>query len=222
VAEHAARHRKRLALMTRAPDVVAELMDEGITLPKWQAARDSGTSAHAVIDDLAKGTPPVVSLSYTLRHDDPINWASRHWADFLEDTGAEVISTELTVVSDRWGYGGSFDGLLEMPDGRRILADWKTNKGGPRSDVGLQLEMYDRADFVLNCETGERTPWVRTDAHYVLWMTPDGWAWVPVLSGDRVWREAYSRILTYQDNLADEMIGEPEAGTLVLPGKGWW
>jgi hypothetical protein len=218
-AEHAARHRKRFATYTRATDVVAELLDQSVTLPEWERKRDAGTQAHEVIDRLAKGQ----TVNPALRASDhPVNWAQRHWADFLEDTGFQVANTELTVISDRYGYGGSLDILGHLPDGTTCLVDAKTNQGGPRSDVGLQLEFYDRADFILDCENGDRIPWTRTDKHYVLWMRPDGWAWVPVLSGDEVWRECYSRLLTYQDNLADRMIGEPEAGTLELPGGGWW
>jgi len=223
IAEHAARHRKRFATVPRAPDVVAELLDEQVTLPKWQVARDDGTAAHLAIDDAAHGR------RYTEYYppEDPRNWGLRHWDDFVEDTGFTVLQTELTVCSDKFGYGGSFDCFGHFPSGRTCLMDFKTNAKGPKHDVALQLELYDRADFILDCTTGERTPWARSDGHKVLWMRPDGWALVPIQDGlenANVWREAYARIITYRSGTqdGDTFIGEPEAGTLELPGPGFW
>jgi len=220
IAEHAARHRKRFATFTRAPDVVAELLNEQVTLPKWEQARDDGTAAHLAIDDAAHGR------RYTEYYppDDARNWALRHWDEFIEDTGFTVLGTELTVCSDRFGYGGSFDCYGHLPNGDTVLMDFKTNRHGPKHDVALQLELYDRADFVLDCTTGERTPWERTARHKVLWMRPDGWALVPIDDGilrPEVWREAYARLVTYHSG-EESFIGGAEAGTLELPGPGFW
>jgi hypothetical protein len=219
IAEYAARHRKTLATMPNIPGVIDLLMNEDNTLPEWGRKRDAGTEAHDVIDTLAKGDVP--QLSKDPEH--VSNWALRHWNDFLEDTDFEVIDTEQTVVSDRWGYGGSYDLLGRLPDGRVCRVDVKTNQWGPKPDTGLQLEFYDgeHAEWVLNCETGERRENVKADAHYVLWIRPNGYAWVPLLKGPEVWRECYARLLTYNFSLADRIIGEPEAGELQLL-KPWY
>lgn len=224
MAEYAARHRKRLGTVSRAPDVVAELRDERLTLPEWERKRNEGTEAHEEIDRLVRGLAPRTHDPVTgdrLPATHPAVWGARHWADFLEDTGFTVLGSEETVISDRHGYGGSLDFRGYMPDGTTVTADTKSNQGGPRPDVGLQLEFYDHADWILDVETGARTPWQRTEEHWVFWVRPDGWAWVPIKSGPEVWRECYSRLLTYRDDLADEMIGEPTHGTLQLPGRQW-
>lgn len=223
-AEYAARNRKRLATVSRAPDVVAELLDDRLTLPEWERKRNEGTEAHEEIDRLAKGLPPRTHDPVTgerLSAEHPAVWGARHWADFVEDTGFIVLGSEETVISEQHGQGGSLDFRGYLPDGTTVLADTKTNLGGPRSDVGLQLEFYDKCSHILDVVTGIRTPRERHDRHMVLWMRPDGWAWVPVQSGPEVWRQCYARLLTYLDPLADEMIGEPEAGTLQLPGRQW-
>lgn len=224
MAAYAARNRKRLATVSRAPEVVAELLDERLTLPEWERKRNEGTEAHEEIDRLAKGLPPRTHDPVTgalLGPTHPAVWGARHWADFVEDTGFVVLGSEETVISEQHGYGGSLDFRGYLPDGTTVTADTKTNLGGPRSDVGLQLEFYDHSSHTLDTVTGARRPWERTDKHYVLWMRPDGWAWVPVHSGPEVWRQCYARLLTYLDPLESEMIGQPEAGTLELPGRQW-
>lgn len=218
IAEYAARHRKELAEFSRAPDVVAKLMDESVVLPEWTAKRDAGTSAHQAVDDII--TARDVGTA-GLPDDDPRVWARRWWTEFRAATGFKPIDSEQTVISDRFGYGGSYDLYGELPDGRRCLVDVKTNQNGPKPDVGLQLEFYHRADRILNPTTGERRPMHVVDAHFTLWLRPDGWAWVPILSGDRVWRECYARLLTYRFDIADEIIGQAEAGNLDIP-RGWF
>lgn len=215
IAEYSARNRKRLAEVSRAPDVVAELLDEANTLPEWGAKRDAGTAAHDVLDLIISGqaSPPPADLN----PDDPRVWAPRWWAAFTEQTGFRAIDSERTVINDTYGYAGSYDLYGILPGGTRCLVDVKTNARGPKSDVALQLEFYDRAEAILDVVTGVTVPMHEVDKHYVLWMRPDGWAWIPVESGDRVWRYCYARMLTYFDHISDEVIGSPEAGSLEVP-----
>lgn len=215
IATYAARHRADLAKKTRALDVVAELLDEGNTLPEWERKRAAGVEAHVVIDRLITGDHHARNIP--LPADDPRVWAPKWWIEFARATGFRAIDSEQTVVSDRYGYGGSYDLYGQLPDGTRCLVDVKTNERGPKSDVALQLEFYHRADSILDTRTGAEVPMHPVDRHYVLWMRPDGWAWIPLMSGDQVWRYCYARLLTYFDHLADEVILDPEAGNLAVP-----
>lgn len=219
IALYAAKHRKSLALVSRAPDVIAELLDEDVTLPEWKRKRDEGTLAHQAIDDLVNGRPVAVASD----PDDPRYWAPRRWSQFLEDTRFTPVDTEQTVISDRFGYGGSYDLYGLLPDGTRCLVDVKTNYWGPKPETGYQLEFYDPAhtDFRLDCATGERAPMHPVDRHYVLWLRPDGYAWRPMLSGPEVWRECFARLLTYRNDLAPRMLGDREAGQLDPPARFW-
>ena len=55
------------------------------------------------------------------------------WDKFLEDSGARLIADEQEVVglvypSDKLGYGGTYDSIIELPDKRRILIDIKSSR----------------------------------------------------------------------------------------------
>ena len=55
------------------------------------------------------------------------------WDMFLEDTGAVCIAEEQQLAGvigpeDRVGYGGTYDSIIELPNGKRILIDVKSSR----------------------------------------------------------------------------------------------
>lgn len=221
-AAYAAKHRKRLATVTRAPLVVGELLDERLTLPEWDRKRNEGSQAAQIMDDLANERPLTVPMTHDrLDAKSPLNWVPRWWADFLEETGFTVVDTERTVINDEFGYGGSYDVFGHLRDGKPVYVDAKTNFWGPNPDVALQCEFYRRAKFILDTETGERSPAHQAVESWVLWMRPEGWAFRPLLSGPEVWRHCFARMMTYHGLSAEQAIGDREYGELDPPSRFW-
>jgi hypothetical protein len=85
--------------------------------------------------------------------------------DWFERFHPVYEAAELTVVHPAWGYAGTLDAIVRMPDGRLYVADYKTsrdeydpqgNPKGPYPEVCLQLAAYRYAlGAVLRCRAVE-------------------------------------------------------------------
>lgn len=173
----------RCRLLQRLGEPVTEaLADEVAAFREADFAREAalGSRVHEGIWRL---------LSGELRAADPeTEPLVRAAADWLEETGAEPAMAEVPVLSERFGFGGTVDALLQLPDGTSLLVDWKT--GEPRVTHALQLAAYWQA-----CEeTG-----IDVSEAWAVYLRTDGWharrlrdrkeafdAFVDVL---RAWRE---------------------------------
>lgn len=92
-------------------------------------------------------------------------------------------ATEMTVISRKWGYAGTLDGILRFPEdsplpkalehlaGRRLVGDTKTGKhiGIPE---GWQVNAYARADAVL-LPDGSEEPMPEIDCGLILHVRHD-------------------------------------------------
>lgn len=95
----------------------------------------------------------------------------------------EYLATEMTVISRKWGYAGTLDGILRFPADsplpaklkhladRAVLKDTKTGKhiGIPE---GWQVNAYARADAVL-LPDGSEEPMPPIEGGLILHIRPD-------------------------------------------------
>jgi hypothetical protein len=101
-------------------------------------AADAGTCAHDMIEAYVKGYEfdPEPYTYEALDTAKPCFDAFKEWAN---QTQLELIESEVSLISERYGYGGTFDALAV--NGRLILGDWKT-ASGVYPDNLLQLAAY--------------------------------------------------------------------------------
>lgn len=101
-----------------------------------------GTLVHAGCERVALGEPLAdVTREFERGGDLSAAQCVTAFGRWLDDSVAEVIATERTVWSDRFGYAGTTDLLVQLNDGRRAVCDVKTSKS--LSDTyRLQLEAY--------------------------------------------------------------------------------
>lgn len=116
----------------------------------WTArdkAAVNGTDVHALADKLTHGLEVEV----------PEHLAGyvESCVRFLDEWQPTPIVTETTVASRQWKYAGTLDGVYELPNGVRVIADWKTGKGIYAETV-LQLNAYAAAEFYLDGEGNEQ------------------------------------------------------------------
>ncbi len=62
------------------------------------------------------------------------------YVKWRNQTNLKIIITELPLVSDKYGYGGTLDAVAEM-DGELVLLDWKTSNA-TYQDYIAQLAAY--------------------------------------------------------------------------------
>jgi hypothetical protein len=101
-------------------------------------AADAGTCAHDMIEAYIRGVEfdPAPYEYEALDAAKPCYDGFLKWAS---QTRLELVESEVSLVSERYRYGGTMDALAI--DGQRILGDWKT-ASGVYADNLIQLAAY--------------------------------------------------------------------------------
>lgn len=104
-------------------------------------------------------------------------------ARFMDEWRVVPMLKETIVGSYQWGYAGTFDLIGALPDGRRILWDYKTGRR-VYAETKLQLAAYRYADAYL-APNGIEIPMTEvgiTDSKAV-WLRADGYDVIPLETG---------------------------------------
>ena len=97
-----------------------------------------GTKVHKLAERLTRRDPDIDIPEELRGHYESVT-------QFLRDWKVRPLLIEHTVGSYQWGYAGTFDLIAELPDGRRVLFDYKTGKS-VWPETALQLAAYRYAD----------------------------------------------------------------------------
>jgi len=143
-----------LPSVTSVLDIAARPRRADWTRRGTAAAADKGLAVHDAIAAALAGDPPDTT------------WEAEVAAAlaFLEDSRVRPLATEYTVISRRYGFGGTTD-LVGLQDGALVLVDWKT--GHVHQEHALQVAAYAIAL--------EEMAGVPVAAGYVVKLSPDGY-----------------------------------------------
>jgi len=100
--------------------------------------------------------------------------------DWVEKSGAKTLAQEGQVFNLTLGYAGSYDLIVQLPDGRIVVVDIKTGKN-IYADHALQLMGYGLGEFVAwGDDVDEQQTQLLKSAHglAVLHLTETGWEFV--------------------------------------------
>lgn len=104
-----------------------------------EEAQTLGTKVHALARKIATGNTLALHDAYEL--DDDMKPYAKAIRGFLDKHVAEVLETELELVSDDLGYGGTLDLYCRLRDGSYAVIDYKTT-GNTERKMGVQLAAY--------------------------------------------------------------------------------
>jgi hypothetical protein len=108
---------------------------------------------------------------------------------FINEWKIRPLLVEHTVGSYRWGYAGTFDLIAELPDGRRVLFDYKTGASGVWPETALQLAAYRYADaYVAPDGTEILMKDVGVTESKAVWVRADGYDVIPLDTGGHVFK----------------------------------
>lgn len=147
--------------------IIQELKEAHINYAEEKA--DIGDVVHDLVDHWCTGrpyTPPREVKGYV-----------DQFIKFLTEKRPRFIENEVTVWSDRYGYAGTADFIMEI-DGKKLLADLKTGKS-LHPEIGLQLSALAHADFIVRVD-GTQVPIPRVDGLAGLHLRPRSWKLVEV------------------------------------------
>jgi hypothetical protein len=106
-------------------------------------AADVGTYIHALVEWHIEGEGPNRPVPDPSLDKDAVAKGLRGYDNFLrweEQSGLFVVSWEKPLVSEKYQYGGTPDGMFEFK-GRIALGDWKSSKKVYMDNI-LQLAAY--------------------------------------------------------------------------------
>ncbi|GAB3304059.1 hypothetical protein EK0264_03590 [Epidermidibacterium keratini] len=153
-----------------------------------------GTEVHDLAERLAHGEEVDVP--------DEIAGHIESAARFLDEWKPKTILTE-TVVGHRTELiCGTFDYLMELPDGKRWLVDWKTTRSGIFGETALQLAAYKNMTHYLDSEGTEKpVSELEIFGCMAVWIRADGYDVYRVQDPDECWK--VFRHITYVSRKLD-------------------
>jgi hypothetical protein len=196
-AVYLADNRKRMADLTKA-QYLAEVKNDSVYLDDWRVAREIGTQAHTVLEDLIEGIYPGNGYGevegWEGQH--PELWMTRAWEELNERFNVQPLYSETMVFSEKWGYAGTYDNAW-MIDGELCIVDAKTNKNGPRASVGLQNMAYAMAESMY-LPDGTVADNVEFERSRVFWVRPEGWQLYELRFDNELWVDFRAMLRAYQ------------------------
>lgn len=161
------------------------------------AGANSGTALHSFTEAVDRGEDRAVP--------DP-------WRADIEAYCTTLVAHRVTVhpewierivLCPRFAVAGTFDRILTLADGRRVIGDVKTGKDLSYSwgEIAIQLALYANATHMWNGTAWERMPVVDPTEAVVIWLPVgrgvcelhtvnivDGWEMAQVAFNVRKWR----------------------------------
>jgi hypothetical protein len=148
---------------------------------KRDAAGARGTEVHNIAEKLIHGeevdVPPEIEGYVT------------SCVRFLDEWKIEPIVTEATVASRKWNYCGTLDLVGKLPDGRVLLADYKTSKSGIFAETVLQQAAYRYAEVYLDGDVEKPVADLGITDCAGVWITPHGYEVFPLPSDERAFKD---------------------------------
>jgi hypothetical protein len=99
-----------------------------------------GSAIHANFDAMFKGIG--VDLETVVNEIKPPLLAG---IKFILEKRPKTIHSELVVVSENWGFGGTLDRVCKFPDGKVHIIDFKTTNRSKYSGTGIYQENFMQA-----------------------------------------------------------------------------
>ncbi len=160
-----------------------------------------GTALHSITEAHDAGREPAVIPA-------PYDADLAAYVAKVRDAGLVIdpAHIERIVCIPELGVAGTFDRLVTLPDGRRVVADLKTGRDLSYSwtEIAIQLSLYSRASTIFDAATGQHEPMPDVDldqalvlhlpvgeARCDLWMVDiaAGWEMTSVCGTVREWRK---------------------------------
>lgn len=147
-------------------------------------AGNRGTQVHRLAEQMVAGAEVEVP--------DLLAGHVESYVRFLDEWEPEPIGVEVSVANTEWRYGGTLDLIAQLPDGRRLILDLKTNRSGIFGEVALQTCLYARCNLAIM--DGVETDFAALDfdrsTALAVWVRADGYDVYPLDIGERTWKAA--------------------------------
>lgn len=194
-----------LEVLNALPDresVIATVKQSPWTTRDRAGAR--GTDVHRIAEELIHGREVAVPEHLAGYVDGYVKW--------LDKWQPKPVLTEFAVASRHWWYAGTADAIYELPNGERVLADWKTSKA-VYGETACQTAAYQHAEFYL-ADDGSEQPVPEVDSLAVVHITPTGADLYRIADPEAAWKDALHIFwVAKADERIRAQIGDPSEPT---------
>lgn len=155
---------------------------KGAYVDMRDAAAARGTTVHNIAEKVMRGEVVEVPEAVAGHVESALQ--------FMKDWQLRPVLIERPVISRTWSYAGTFDLIADVPDGRRILFDYKTGASGIWPDTALQLAAYRFADHYLGTDDETEIPMKEVGITHVraVWVRADGYDVIPLRADEQVFK----------------------------------
>lgn len=154
---------EHLRTMGRGP------MVQALKETPWQKrddAADRGTIVHGIAER--------ITLGETVEVPENVAGYVEAAVQFLDDWQIEPLIVERPIAHRAHWWAGTADLFGRLPDGRIVLADWKTADSGIWPETALQLAAYRHGEFYLAAD-GTEQPLPMADLILAVHLQPGGY-----------------------------------------------
>lgn len=144
--------------------------------------------------------------------------------DWLQTMKPQILWQERQVWNLTYGYAGTADALLLLPDGRVVLTDWKSSKS-VYLDHAIQLIAYGMSEFVGENDVIDKaaSAWLdKASTLAILHLGEYEWEWIEVRAEPVIFQAflgslSFAKFLHAMQNSIDPVIVTKRKGGTLVP-----
>lgn len=111
-------------------------------LHRSQFGKDVGTQVHEAVDRYHKTGEAYIDSSGIEENDTVAQKSFDMYVKWFEQSGLEVIASEVMVYSKELNYAGTLDRIYKKPDGTLIMGDFKTSNLSRKYPMGIHPQYW--------------------------------------------------------------------------------
>jgi hypothetical protein len=121
-------------------DDLVELYKTGKNAPlkKSQYGKDVGTQTHEAVDRYHMTGKAFIDKSGIEENDTAAQKSLDMYVKWFEQSGLEVVASEVMTYSIVHNYAGTLDRIYKRPDGKLVMGDFKTSNLSRKSPLGIR------------------------------------------------------------------------------------
>lgn len=107
-------------------------------LKRSQYGKDVGTQTHEAVDRYHKTGEAFIDKTGIEANDTAAQKSLDMYVKWFEESGLEVVASEVMIYSKKHNYAGTLDRIYKRPDGGLVMGDFKTSNLSRKSPLGIR------------------------------------------------------------------------------------
>jgi len=134
----------KMITITQSLTNLVKLYEVGKNAPlnRSKYGKDVGTQTHEAVDRYHKTGEAFIDKTGIELNDTAAQKSLDMYVKWFEQSGLEVVASEVTVYSIKHNYAGTLDRIYKRPDGQLVMGDFKTSNLSRKAPMGIQTQYW--------------------------------------------------------------------------------